>query len=95
MDEYTIRGNPMSRICSITGKSANSANSRSHSNVATRRRQNVNLQTIRVDGRRIRVAASTLRTLRKMAAIASGELPTKKQKKVARKAAFAAAAVKK
>ena len=58
----------MSRICQLTGKSAIFGNSRSHSNIATRRRQNVNLQTIRINGMRIRVAARTLRTLKKLGA---------------------------
>ncbi|KAA0205969.1 50S ribosomal protein L28 [Candidatus Uhrbacteria bacterium] len=79
----------MSRIDAITGKGAKSANSRSHSNIATRRRQHVNLQTVRINGRRVRVAASTLRTLRKLAKQAHGELPTKRQKKAAKKEAMA------
>jgi large subunit ribosomal protein L28 len=57
----------MSRICQLSGKSALYGNSRSHSNIATRRRQGVNLQTIQINGQRIRVAARTLRTLKKMA----------------------------
>lgn len=80
----------MSRIDVLTGKRAKVANSRSHSNIATRRKQNVNLQTVRINGRRVRVAASTMRTLRKMAAQAHGELPSKMQKKAAKKAALAA-----
>jgi ribosomal protein L28 len=80
----------MSRIDSLTGKRGKVGNSRSHSNIATRRKQNVNLQTVRINGRRVRVAASTLRTLRKMTAIAHGEMPTKMQKKAAKKAALAA-----
>ncbi len=79
----------MSRICVLTGKGAKTANSRSHSNIATRRRQHVNLQTVRINGRRVRVAASTLRTLRKLAKEAHGDLPTKRQKKAAKKAALA------
>ncbi len=63
----------MSRICALTGKHAKIANSRSHSNIATRRRQNVNLQTVRINGRRVRIAASTIRTLQKLAKQAHGE----------------------
>lgn len=80
----------MSRIDQLTGKRANTANSRSHSNIATKRKQHVNLQTIRIDGQRIRVSTRTVRTLKRAAAIAHGEIPTRKQKKVARKAVFAA-----
>ncbi len=57
----------MSRICILTGKRANFGQSRSHSNRATKRRQNVNLQTIKINGQRIKVAARTLRTLKKLA----------------------------
>jgi len=80
----------MSRIDVLTGKRAKVGNSRSHSNIATKRKQNVNLQTVRINGRRVRVAASTMRTLRKMAAMAHGEMPSKMQKKAAKKAALAA-----
>lgn len=58
----------MSRICVLTGKRANAANNRSHSNRATRRKQHVNLQTIRVQNKRIRVAARTLRMMKKVLA---------------------------
>ncbi len=57
----------MSRICLLTGKSANFGQSRSHSNRATKHRQNVNLQTIKINGQRVKVAARTLRTLKKLA----------------------------
>jgi large subunit ribosomal protein L28 len=80
----------MSRIDILTGKKANVGNSRSHSNIATRRKQNVNLQVVRINGRRVRVATSTMRTLRKMAGIAHGEILTKMQKKANKKAALAA-----
>lgn len=63
----------MSRICILSGKSANFAQSRSHSNRATKRRQNVNLQVVRINGQRIRVAARTLRTLKKLSAEMSGQ----------------------
>jgi large subunit ribosomal protein L28 len=74
----------MSRICLLTGKRANFGQSRSHSNRATKKRQNVNLQTIRVNGQRVRVAARTLRTLKKLSAqLAHGH--THKEKKTAAK----------
>jgi len=58
----------MSRICMLTGKRANFGQSRSHSNIATKRRQNVNLQIVRINGRRVRIAARTLKTLKRLAA---------------------------
>ena len=60
----------MAKRCAITGKSAMSGNNVSHANNETRRKLKVNLRTIRVtleDGTRkkLKVAASTLRTMRK------------------------------
>ncbi|TQR29563.1 50S ribosomal protein L28 [Campylobacter sp. MIT 99-7217] len=60
----------MSRTCQITGKRPMVGNNVSHANNKTKRRFLPNLRTIRVsleDGttRKIKVAASTLRTLRK------------------------------
>lgn len=57
----------MSRIDALTGKRANSGNSRSHSNIASKRKQQVNLQTVRIGGVRVRVSARTLKTLKKHA----------------------------
>lgn len=36
--------------------------SRSHSNIATKKRQHVNLQTLVLEGRRVQACASCLRT---------------------------------
>lgn len=60
----------MSRKCAITGKGPMSGNNVSHANNKTKRRFLPNLRTVRVqlgDGTtmKIRVAASTLRTMRK------------------------------
>jgi len=71
----------MSRIDALTGKRANTANSRSHSNIATKRKQGVNLQTVRIGGVRVRISTRTLKTLKKLAAQAKGETPSKRMKK--------------
>ena len=60
----------MSRVCAITGKGPMVGNNVSHAKNRTKRRFLPNLRTIRVtleDGttRKIKVAASTLRTIRK------------------------------
>ncbi|AJC84948.1 50S ribosomal protein L28 [Campylobacter peloridis] len=60
----------MSRMCQITGKKPMVGNNVSHANNKTKRRFLPNLRTIRItleDGttRKVRVAASTLRTLKK------------------------------
>ncbi len=58
----------MSRVCAITGKKALSGNKRSHSLHATRRKWNVNLQTVKVviDGKpqKVRMSARALKTLK-------------------------------
>ena len=56
----------MSRICAVTGKGPLSGNNRSDSLRATRRRWNVNLQKVRVDGKEktVRMSARALRTLK-------------------------------
>ncbi len=63
----------MSRICALSGKRANFGHSRSHSNIASKRRQNVNLQTVTINGKRYRIAARTLKTLKKLAREIHGE----------------------
>lgn len=60
----------MSRVCAITGKGPMVGNNVSHAKNRTKRRFLPNLRTIRItleDGttRKIKVAASTLRTMRK------------------------------
>ncbi|WP_122863506.1 50S ribosomal protein L28 [Campylobacter showae] len=60
----------MSRVCAITGKGPMVGNNVSHAKNRMKRRFLPNLRTIRVtleDGttRKIKVAASTLRTMRK------------------------------
>jgi large subunit ribosomal protein L28 len=60
----------MARRCAITGKGPRVGNNVSHANNKTKRRFLPNLRTIRVtmeDGtrRKIKVAASTLRTMKK------------------------------
>ncbi|MBI3956404.1 MAG: 50S ribosomal protein L28 [Candidatus Kerfeldbacteria bacterium] len=53
----------MARICNRCGRGALKSATRSHSNIATIRRQHLNLQTALVNGRRIRVCTSCIRTL--------------------------------
>ena len=77
----------MSRIDILTGKRANVGNSRSNSNIASKRKQEVNLQTMRIGGTNVRVSARTMKTLRKLSEIAKGIRPSKKQKKAAKTAA--------
>lgn len=57
----------MSRVCAITGKGALSGNKRSHALNATRRKWNVNLQKVTINGKTEYVSARALRTLKKQA----------------------------
>jgi large subunit ribosomal protein L28 len=69
----TNEGNIMARRCEITGKGPLTGNNVSHANNKTKRRQLPNLRSVKItlaDGttKRVRVAASTLRTMKKKAA---------------------------
>lgn len=60
----------MSRVCQITGKAPLVGNNVSHANNKTKKRFLPNLRTVRIkleDGttKKIKVAASTLRTIKK------------------------------
>ncbi len=72
---YT-QGNIMARRCAITGKGPLTGNNVSHANNKTKRRQLPNLRSVKItleDGttKRVKVAASTLRTMKKKAARAA------------------------
>lgn len=55
----------MSRRCDICQKGPNTANSRSHSKVATKRRQLVNLHSKKIAGKTIKVCSRCLKSLKK------------------------------
>ncbi len=77
----------MSRIDQLTGRRPIFGQTRSHSNMASKSRQNLNLQKVRINGVRIRVSARTLKTLKKITKQMKGEMPTLKQKKAAKRTA--------
>ncbi len=52
----------MARKCQICGKTAKKCISRSHSNIATKRLQKINLQTLKKDGKKYKACASCIRT---------------------------------
>ncbi|OGY46770.1 MAG: 50S ribosomal protein L28 [Candidatus Buchananbacteria bacterium RIFCSPLOWO2_01_FULL_46_12] len=54
------------RTCDICGRMALKGNSVSHSNIRTIRRQRLNLQSKKVDGKNLMVCTSCLRTLVKV-----------------------------
>jgi len=56
----------MAKICEKCGKRPNTANQRSHSKVATKRRQFPNLQSKKVDGKRMTMCTKCIKTLSKV-----------------------------
>lgn len=71
----------MARKCDICGRSATKGASRSHSKIKTLKRQHINLQAKNVDGLKLKVCTSCLRTR------------TKKEKEIAEKVAAGLAKV--
>ena len=68
----------MARKCEVSGKGPLTGNNVSHANNKTKRRQLPNLRSVKItleDGttKKIKVAASTLRTMKKKAAQATAE----------------------
>lgn len=55
----------MAKVCQICQKSSKKSYSRSHSNIATKRRQHVNLQTALVDGKRVPACSRCIKNLYK------------------------------
>ncbi|MEK7167100.1 MAG: L28 family ribosomal protein [Patescibacteria group bacterium] len=55
----------MSKKCSVCKRGSLKANSRSHSNIATKRRLHLNLQTKKIDGEKIKICVSCLKTKNK------------------------------
>ena len=58
----------MARICDRCGRGSNRANSRSHSNIATKREQHANLQARKIGGIRMKVCTTCLKTMKKVLA---------------------------
>lgn len=54
-------------ICSKCGKGSLNAVSRSHSNIATKRKQHPNLQTKTLDGKRVKICSKCIKAMKKPA----------------------------
>lgn len=55
----------MSRLCIRCDRGSNRGNSRSHSNIATKRQQFANIQVRRIGGEKVKVCTRCLRTMQK------------------------------
>jgi ribosomal protein L28 len=58
----------MAKRCDACNRGATRDASRSHSNTKTLKRQHINLQTKRLDGRTVKICTSCIRTLAKISA---------------------------
>jgi len=56
----------MGKACEICGRSATKGAQRSHSNIKTLKRQNINLQTKKVEGRTLKVCTKCIKTAAKV-----------------------------
>lgn len=56
----------MARKCDLCGRGAARDASRSHSNIKTLKRQQVNLQSKKIDGKKMKVCAKCLKTAAKI-----------------------------
>ncbi|HEX8973924.1 MAG TPA: 50S ribosomal protein L28 [Patescibacteria group bacterium] len=55
----------MSRVCSVCGRGTTSGVSRSHSNIASKRKFSVNIQSKKVDGKKTKVCTKCIKTQNK------------------------------
>jgi len=75
----------MSRTCDICGRGTQTGNSRSHSNIATRRKFSINLQTKKIDGQRKKVCSSCIKTTSKPKLEVKGKTVARKPARPAKK----------
>ncbi|MDP3057208.1 MAG: 50S ribosomal protein L28 [bacterium] len=55
----------MSRVCEKCGRGPKSSQSRSHSNIASKRTQQINLQNTTIDGKRMRICTTCIKSANK------------------------------
>ncbi|MCK4918757.1 MAG: 50S ribosomal protein L28 [Candidatus Pacebacteria bacterium] len=55
----------MSKICQVCGRGTRASQSRSHSNIATKRKQFINVQTKHIDGEKIKICTKCIKTTAK------------------------------
>ncbi|MBI3963562.1 MAG: 50S ribosomal protein L28 [Candidatus Kerfeldbacteria bacterium] len=60
----------MAQVCQICGRGSLKGNRRSHSNIATIKRQKVNLQSLLIGVKRVRACTSCIRTAAKQRTLA-------------------------
>ena len=55
----------MSKVCQICGRGALTGNSRSHSNISSKKKQHINLQQTIHENKKVKACASCIRTATK------------------------------
>jgi len=55
----------MAKVCQICGRGALTGNTRSHSNISTKRKQNVNLQKTIYKGKKVKACARCIKSTTK------------------------------
>lgn len=69
----------MAKKCDLCGRSATKGASRSHSKIKTLKRQNINLQTKMVEGLKLRLCTSCIRTMDKPKRVKAKRKPALKE----------------
>ena len=67
----------MAKKCDLCGRGAMRGASRSHSKIRTLRRQNINLQSRTIDGKKVKLCTSCLRTIDKPKRVKAKRKPAK------------------
>lgn len=52
----------MSRACNVCGRGTTAGNSRSHSNIATKRKFAINIQTKKINGKKTKICTKCIKT---------------------------------
>jgi ribosomal protein L28 len=74
----------MAKRCDLCGRGATAGASRSHSKIKTLKRQNINLQSKTIDGVKLKVCTSCIRTIAKLEKVKAEKLTKSKAKNAAR-----------
>jgi ribosomal protein L28 len=56
----------MAKVCDLCGRGSTKDAARSHSNIKTIQRQNINLQSKKIDGKKLNVCTKCIKTMSKM-----------------------------
>jgi len=57
----------MAKVCEVCGRGKTFSQSRSKSNIATKRTHEINLQTKKIDGKRTKICTKCIKTMSKKA----------------------------